>query len=74
MQSETQVGRKLALSIEDFCRTVGVGRTVAFAEIRAGRLHARKCGRRTLITVEAAERWLASLPAREDSDLQSEQT
>ena len=51
-----------ALSITDFCRLYGIGRTHAYAEISGGRLHARKAGRRTLITVDAAEAWLEQLP------------
>jgi excisionase family DNA binding protein len=46
----------------DFCRLYGIGRTKAYAEIAAHRLRAVKVGRRTLITHEAAEAWLTSLP------------
>jgi excisionase family DNA binding protein len=49
-------------SICEFCRRYGIGRTNAYQEIAAGRLRAVKAGRRTLITHEAAEAWLASLP------------
>ena len=51
-----------AFSIPEFCRRYGIGRTNAYQEIAAGRLRAVKAGRRTLITHEAAEAWLASLP------------
>ena len=51
-----------ALSITEFCRLYGIGRTNAYQEISVGRLRAIKAGRRTLITVEAAEAWLAGLP------------
>lgn len=50
-----------ALSIEDFCRAVSLGRTRVFAEIKQGKLKVRKVGRRTLIPVEEMERWLDSL-------------
>ena len=43
-----------ALSIADVCRESGLGRTLIFSEIRAGKLVARKCGRRTLILKEDA--------------------
>jgi hypothetical protein len=52
-----------AFSIRDFCRWAGIGRTAAYAEIKAGRLRARKFGRRTVIPVFEAQRWLNSLPA-----------
>jgi hypothetical protein len=51
------------MSVEAFCRWASVGRTVAYREIAEGRLHARKLGRRTLIPVVEAERWLAGLPS-----------
>jgi excisionase family DNA binding protein len=50
-----------ALSIADFCRLYGVGRTTTYAQIKAGALKARKIGRRTVVPVEAAEAWLISL-------------
>ncbi|MFG1278255.1 helix-turn-helix domain-containing protein [Xanthobacter autotrophicus] len=43
-------------------RYLGVGKTTLFAEIKAGRLEARKTGRRTVITRAALDAWLASLP------------
>jgi excisionase family DNA binding protein len=52
-----------ALSIDEFCSRYGVGRTTAYQEIAARRLRAVKVGRRTLITRDAAEAWLASLPS-----------
>lgn len=51
-----------AFSISDFCRRYGIGRTNVYREIAAGRLGAVKVGRRTLITRDAAEAWLAALP------------
>lgn len=46
-----------AYSIDSFCRAYSIGRTLAFAEMKAGRLKARKAGRRTLILREDAEAW-----------------
>ena len=54
---------KNALSINDFCECYDVGRTYTYQELAAGRLHAHKAGRRTIISVAEAERWLRSLPA-----------
>jgi excisionase family DNA binding protein len=50
-----------AFSIREFCRQYGIGRTIAYQEMAAGRLRALKVGRRTLITHDAAEAWLSSL-------------
>jgi excisionase family DNA binding protein len=51
-----------AFPIGEFCRIYGIGRTTAYYEIAARRLRAVKVGRRTLITRDAAEDWLAALP------------
>jgi hypothetical protein len=56
-----------ALSIADVCRESGLGRTLIFAEIRAGKLVARKCGRRTLILKEDLMKWLQTLPVRTEA-------
>lgn len=54
---------KLALSIPEFCRAAGIGRSRAYEEIRAGRLRIVKCGRRTLIPADALHDWLKALQA-----------
>jgi excisionase family DNA binding protein len=51
-----------AFPIREFCLRYGIGRTHAYQEIAAGRLRALKVGRRTLITYDDAETWLAALP------------
>jgi hypothetical protein len=53
-----------AMSVETFCRWASIGRTIAYREIAEGRLQVRKLGRRTLIPVAEAERWLAALPGQ----------
>ena len=57
-----------AMSVEAFCRWASIGRTATYREIAEGRLHVRKLGRRTLIPLAEAERWLASLPASSNAD------
>jgi hypothetical protein len=54
--------RQRAMSIAEFCEWYGVGRTKAYEELKTGRLRGRKCGKRTIITDDDAERWLRSLP------------
>ncbi len=50
-----------AFSVKGFCRAHQVGRTFVYAEIRAGRLIARKAGKKTLITSGDAAAWRANL-------------
>jgi len=52
-----------AMSVDEFCERYDVGRTKAYEEIFAGRLKARKLGKRTLIPISEAEAWLNRLPA-----------
>jgi hypothetical protein len=54
--------RQRAMSIDQFRTLYGVGRTTAYEQINLGRLRARKCGKRTIITEDDAEDWLRSLP------------
>ncbi|CDX30875.1 Phage excisionase (fragment) [Mesorhizobium sp. ORS 3359] len=57
-----------AFSIEAFCEFYGIGRTHAFGEIKAGRLRARKSGRRTIVLRSDAEAWAQALPERTAAD------
>jgi excisionase family DNA binding protein len=47
-----------ALTVEAFCRSYGIGRSTAYKLIKEG-LGPRtmKVGRRTLISIEAADEW-----------------
>lgn len=59
----TEIPIKLrALSLPRFCKDYSTGRSSAYAAIASGKLIAVKNGRRTLIPVESADAWLASLP------------
>jgi hypothetical protein len=57
--------RQRAMSVAQFCENYATGRTTAYQEINSGRLRARKCGKRTIITEDDAEDWLRSLPVIE---------
>lgn len=50
-----------ALDIEGFCRAYSIGRSLAYREIKEGRLRVVKCGRRTLVPVANADAWLQRL-------------
>lgn len=52
----------VAHTLPNFCQRYAIGRTKAYAEIKAGRLKARKNGRITVITEADAQEWLANLP------------
>lgn len=44
-------------SLSEFCFRNGIGRTTAYKEIKEGRLHPKKVGKRTLISLEEEARW-----------------
>jgi excisionase family DNA binding protein len=56
------LGRRIAHSIAEVCAHTGLGRDTIYAAIRAGKLTARKLGRRTLITDDDLRRFLDGLP------------
>ena len=51
-----------AFSVRDFCQWAGIGRTAFYEELKTGRLAAKKFGKRTLIPIAEAHRWLEELP------------
>jgi excisionase family DNA binding protein len=52
-----------ALTVLDAARIACVGRSTIYDELAAGRLVAKKIGRRTIITAAALQSWLDTLPA-----------
>lgn len=53
-----------ALDTATAARYVGIGKTMLFEEIKAGRIPSRKIGRRTLILRSDLDAWLTAIPAR----------
>jgi hypothetical protein len=51
-----------AFSIREYEKWSGFGRSKIYEEIAAGRLVARKCGKRTIITYQDGKDYLESLP------------
>jgi hypothetical protein len=51
-----------ARTVKQFCADYSVGKTLTYAEIKAGRLRAVKVGFRTLILDTDSEAWVRSLP------------
>ena len=55
---------RVALRVSEACSALAISRSKLYLELAAGRLHAVKCGRRTLIPVPSIKAWLDGLPAR----------
>jgi hypothetical protein len=60
--------RKIAYSIDDVVKLVGIGRSLLFEELAAGRIVAKKIGRRTVILETDLSAWLTSLPQKDVGD------
>jgi excisionase family DNA binding protein len=58
---------KEANSIDEFCELGNFGRSFVYSEIKAGKLKARKAGRRTLITRQDREKYFAQLPVMSEA-------
>ncbi len=48
-------------SVNDFCHWACIGRTKVYAEMKSGRLSAKKIGSRTVIPRTEAQRWASEL-------------
>jgi len=60
------IGR-IAYSPEEASKLVSLGRTTIFQEIKAGRLRARKAGKKTIILDDDLREYARNLPKREIS-------
>ena len=56
--------QKRAITINEFCKAYSIGRTSAYDKIKVGRLRVVKFGKRTLVPIDNAEKWLESLSTR----------
>lgn len=59
--------KQIAYDSDSFRQKFDVGKTKLHEELNAGRLRARRLGRKLLIKHEDAMAWLAGLPEREPS-------
>lgn len=62
MESHTTEAHRLSFSIRDAANAARCGRSKIYEEIKVGRLHARKLGRRTVILATDLSSWLSNLP------------
>lgn len=53
---------RAAMKVETFLRWAGISRFLFYQEVKRGRIRPKKCGARTMIPMEEAERWLRELP------------
>jgi excisionase family DNA binding protein len=56
----------MAYDIPSFCAAFSLGRTRVYQEIKDGRLRIMKVGRRTLISVQAADEWCRRAEGRKE--------
>jgi hypothetical protein len=61
-ETDMQKQTRGAFNLDGFCIWAGIGRSQAYEEAKKGRLRLTKCGRKTLVALDDAEAWLASLP------------
>lgn len=52
---------RLAYTIVELAEMSGLGRTTIYREAKAGRLRLTKIGKRSIITVAEAKRWMAAV-------------
>ena len=57
--------QRRAFNVREFCAEYGIGHDNVYKAIREGKLVARKFGKRTIITVDDADRFIAALPRLE---------
>ncbi|MEW6537906.1 MAG: helix-turn-helix domain-containing protein [Pseudomonadota bacterium] len=55
---------RMALSVSEFCSAYSIGRSTFYHLAKSKQIRPLKVGKRTVIAVSEAERWLASLQAR----------
>jgi hypothetical protein len=60
--ADQNIREQAPMKVEEFLHRVGISRFLFYQEVKRGRIHPKKCGARTMIPVEEAERWLRELP------------
>ncbi len=65
---DSGASERLLLSVSEFCKQTGLSRSKAYLELSEGTLRARKIGRRTVIPIQEARRWIEQLPEYRGTD------
>ena len=52
----------LAFTVDEFCNAYRICKATFYVQLKAGRIAARKAGKKTLILKAEAERWANALP------------
>ena len=68
MPTNSDISKKLAYSVPEFCAVASIGRSLVYDEIASGRLKTFKVGRRRLIPATEGQRWMESLIAAEAAE------
>jgi excisionase family DNA binding protein len=55
--------QKAAISVAEFCKAVGIGRSFFYEQLKGGHIRVVKAGRRTLVPASELTGWLARLPS-----------
>ena len=55
-------GSKAAMTVDEFCGWASIGRSKFYQEVAEGRIRLRKIGRKSVITLTDANKWLDDLP------------
>jgi excisionase family DNA binding protein len=57
-----EIADSIALSVEEVCELIGIGRTTFYKLLNGGKLTAYKCGNRTIVLWDELEQELKSFP------------
>ena len=52
----------LAVTVNEFCHINRIGRTTFYSEVKAGRIHLKKIGAKTLVPIRELYSWLERQP------------
>jgi hypothetical protein len=56
-----QSAPKVAESVDEFCHSFGIGRTLFYAQVKAGAIRTVKVGKRTLVPIAERDAFLARI-------------
>jgi excisionase family DNA binding protein len=57
------LSQRPTLTVDEFCRMIGIGRSTFYKAVGAGDLKVRKYGKRTFVTQEEMKRFVENMPS-----------